>query len=392
MYFIEHLKDPQCKGTSEDIVTVEYRLACSGELYNEKVFTTDWRKSDATRLLLTTPFELFVASQPFNDYPQELALRFNTHQVTESKGNTSCSFLPDLEIAQDIAAFLSLFCRRLITVAAKVRESYPKERKDLPAVFQDRPVAFTTSMTLSHWKRCPSAVIYGSKGIEKIIDYNPPPKPINPDYLQKLFLALPHLEQAGSIVLSARLYTLALELIEQRPEISYQLLISSIETIANDVLRSFTPNITDMVETKRAVVELALKFGLSEEQAQELAITACRGDRWISRKFKKFLSDHVNDGLWTEDDVFKVPEFFLPKKGEFESALSRIYETRSKAIHAGLSYPVSGTLGGHPTVPAKTMLDLGSSDTPFPPVVWFERVVNTALITFLERCANENLT
>jgi hypothetical protein len=39
---------------------VEYRLACSGVLYNRRVITADWRKSDASRILLREPVELFV--------------------------------------------------------------------------------------------------------------------------------------------------------------------------------------------------------------------------------------------------------------------------------------------------------------------------------------------
>jgi hypothetical protein len=54
-------------------VEVEYRLACSGELYNRNVLTADWRKSDVTRILLRTPFELFVASQPFAHYLRNCA-------------------------------------------------------------------------------------------------------------------------------------------------------------------------------------------------------------------------------------------------------------------------------------------------------------------------------
>lgn len=45
-----------------------YRLVCSGELYAGQVITANWRKSDATRVLLYPPCFLMVASQPKDDW------------------------------------------------------------------------------------------------------------------------------------------------------------------------------------------------------------------------------------------------------------------------------------------------------------------------------------
>jgi hypothetical protein len=44
---------------------------------------------------------------------------------------------------------------------------------------------------------------------------------------------LPQLEHAESRVASARLDAVALELLREQPDIAYQLLISSVETIGN---------------------------------------------------------------------------------------------------------------------------------------------------------------
>lgn len=387
MYLLDYLKDRKSGESLQGLVNVEYRLLCSGELYNGKVITGDLRKSDVTRLLLTAPFELTVVSQPFDDYPQELSLRFGVSRVTEEKDNVSFSFLPDDEIASDIAAFLTLLFRRLVTVAAKVRESRPDQPNEYPAVFKDWPVAFTKSLKLSSWKRQPSGVVYGAKGIEKITDYNPPPKPVDPGYLNRIFSSLHDLDHAETIVLSARRYALALELIQDQPDFSYQSLISSVEAVATGVLRSFKPSEAEMVKVKHPVFDLALEFGLSEEQAQKLAIAACQEHSWTHRKFKKFICDHVGEEIWTKDDVFIDMAPLIPPKERFESALSQIYISRSKGLHAGEHYPITATVGTSPWMPAKIMLELGSSREPFPPVTWFERVVNVALRTFIERSA-----
>jgi hypothetical protein len=315
-------------------------------------------------------------------------LQFKVQEVTETKGKASFMYIPDDEIVRDFAALLSLLCRRLITVAAKVREAHPHDLNDYPAVFRDWPVAFTSSLKLTSWQRQPSSVVYGAKGVEKIIDYNPSPKSVDPDYLKGIFLALPNLDHAESIVLSARRYALALELIQNRPELSYQFLISSVEAIANSVLSSFKPRTDEMIEVKRSVYDLALEFGLGEPKAKKLVIEACKGFSWSKRKFKKFLCDHVGDEVWTkEDDVFADIQFLMPKRERFEYALNQIYESRNKGLHAGKDYPISGTVGTSPLIPAKMMLEFDTSKDFFPPVTWFERVVNIALRTYLERSA-----
>jgi hypothetical protein len=91
MHLVEYLKGVQRadSGSTREMVEVEYRLACSGELYDRRVVTADWRKSDITRILLREPFELFAASHPFDDYPQELCARLKLSYVTEPENHSS---------------------------------------------------------------------------------------------------------------------------------------------------------------------------------------------------------------------------------------------------------------------------------------------------------------
>jgi len=234
-------------------------------------------------------------------------------------------------------------------------------------------------------------VVYGLRGIEKIIDYNPPPLAVLPDDLQSLFAALPELPQAESFVFSARLYALALEHIRDDVDIAYQLLISSVEAMATDALGSFTPTESEMVKAKKSVAKLATEFGLPEDKARQLAIEACKDIPWSRRKFTKFICDYTDDALWTEDDLFTVPSNFLPKKVKFKSALSKIYSMRGKATHRGHSYPAIARVGTGPTIPSEAMLDIGGVLKPdgpqsvFPPIAWFERVTNYSLCGFLRQ-------
>jgi hypothetical protein len=108
MYALRFLKERLEGKPPAGEVEVEYRLACSGELYNRSIKTGDWRKSDATRILLRTPFELFVASQPFDDYPQELCARLVLTRAIESDQLFSRGFLPDKDVIEDLCSLLTL--------------------------------------------------------------------------------------------------------------------------------------------------------------------------------------------------------------------------------------------------------------------------------------------
>ena len=120
MYFVKFLQAPDQQAGGDE---VEYRLVYSGELYNRKVLTHDWRKSDITRILLKQPVRLLVASRPFATYPQELCLRltiaFVTEQATAGNSTSSLIFLPDDDIVEDSCAVLSLLSRRLISLSSK---------------------------------------------------------------------------------------------------------------------------------------------------------------------------------------------------------------------------------------------------------------------------------
>jgi hypothetical protein len=188
-------------------------------------------------------------------------------------------------------------------------------------------------------------------------------------------------------VASCRLYALALELIHERPDVAYQLLISSVETIANDALRTFQPDDDRKVEHQKGVYELALSLNLDEATARRLAVEACRREWWATKKFKKFLTDNVAESVWTEkDELFhRMPQEVTPKQDHFERTLGKVYEARCKATHEGHPFPVTASYTGGPSISVRAGQTLFGTDAPFPPVVWFERVVNSALSGFWER-------
>ncbi|MFN7944006.1 MAG: hypothetical protein U0Z53_01420 [Blastocatellia bacterium] len=387
MYVLEFLSGLMKGQAPQEPILCEYRLVCSGIVYNSDVKTTDWTKSSYAKVILNKPVNLIVANEHITDYPQELSLRFVTSLVKEQSGeNMQISFYPDEDVARDLAAILSLLFRRLVIVGGKIRQVFLSPDESMPDFLHDRPIGIISSLNKTHWERHPSIIEYGPRGTERLIDYNPSPKAIQSTMAAKILSALPKMPHAVSIVQSARLYALALERMHKEVDMSYQLLVACIENIANDSMKSFRPDEAEIIATKQSVFNLALQFGLSKEQSIQIAVEATKGMNWNTKKFLNFLQDNISDELWIEeDDTFRVPERFIPPKDDFEDAIKKIYQTRGKVAHSGGEYPPSASVGLGPTLPSRQLFNAYGLKSAFPPLPWFERVVNIALRRFIER-------
>jgi len=203
MYLLKFLREAQGRSAG---VNVEYRLACSGEFYNRKVQTHDWRKSDVTRILLEQPFPIFVASKPFDSYPQELCVRMTLNYVTEEGGSHSMrnsrTFLPDTDVIEDLCAVLTLLSRRLVSPVTKTREKHDdayaarwQSEIPMPIIHHSKVVA---------WPRRAATIITSVSG-QTIKSNEPPPVGVDPDALAKLLVDLPDMPNAQEIVHAARL-------------------------------------------------------------------------------------------------------------------------------------------------------------------------------------------
>ena len=73
----------------------------------------------------------------------------------------------------------------------------------------------------------------------------------------------------------------------------------------------------------------ALDFGVTKAQSDELAIEAGRAQRWISRKFVRFLVAHCDPRTWDKDDLFRAMPELEPSFEDFEQALREVYRRRS---------------------------------------------------------------
>jgi len=393
MYLLRFLEAASTLTTNGDAgpVGVEYRLACSGEFYNRRVETFDWRKSDITRVLLREPFELFVASQPFDSYPQELCMRLKLAVVTEQGKNVTRTLLPDEDIVEDLCSVLTLLSRRLVSQVCKTRQSFSEEPalSALGSFGSEFPAPILPLRHIAAWNQRPITVLTSMKG-QKVIHNNPPPVGVDPTALSEFLLKLPNLpELAGNIVYASRLYKTALELIETRPDIAYLLLISTVESLAKVAFTDYDPGESSKLATPQAnaVQQRAKDFGLDDDQAKQLGIDACKGNPWLKRKFKRFLEDFISaEELAVKDTVFLVPDSFCAVPGELPKTFGKIYDARSANLHQAVPFPNSVGVGMGTSIPWQQL----PTDWPFvrpdiPPVAWFERTVSHAINRFLAK-------
>lgn len=384
MYILEYLKQPEPRPKG---VGVEYRLACSGEFYNRKVLTSDWRKSDITRILLQRPFFMSVVSRPFESYPQELCVRMTPQQVTEEGGSPSArssrTFLPDDEIVEDFCSILTLLSRRLISPVAKTRERHAE-----PYAAQwyggDVPMPTLNASKVVTWPKRPATVITTATG-QTVEPNDPPPVGVDAEALKKFLTELPANAHAKEIMHAAQQYRSALELINDRPDTAYLALVSVVESLADISISNYEPDDAEKL-TKHygGLQKTARKMGLDDMQVKDLVLAACKEQRWLARKFVKFCVTYCGvEPLRTPDRVFILNEYLIPSENEIEQYLAKIYSARSKNLHTARPFPPGVGIGMSPWIKWKD-LPLDPMGRPeIPPAPWFERIVSIAARNFL---------
>lgn len=266
----------------------------------------------------------------------------------------------------------------------------------LCSYFSDTPMPILPAPVVSAWSQRPATVITRLEG-QEVIDHAPPAVGVDPDALGQFLLKLADAPKAVEIVQASRLYRTALELIETRPDIAYQLLISTVESFANVALAKYEPEDSEKLNSGSAarVRQRARTFGLDVGQASQLALEASQGNPWSKRKFKKFLLDFASrDELSKKDQVFiEFPNLWPPVEN-LEETLSRVFEARSGNLHRAHPFPRWVGVGTSPSAKFNE-LPVGVftlQPAEVPPVTWFERVVSVAARKFLlDTCSISSL-
>lgn len=379
-YLIDYLKDPT--SDPEKRRTSEFRLLCSGLMFsgNRPVHNI------YARLLLAKPFTLAVAmpitARPH--YPQEWSLRISIAAVTESANNMTRTLMPDYEIASDLAALLTLLCRRLITVAGNVSISEKAPIDGAPDWLSTMPVPIVTKLSIKHWPDQPS--IYVSHPTRPELNHpEPQVKRFESDRVERLLWGLPRIQHAGRFVLAARLYAAAMTILFERTDIAYALMTMSVEALANhavtapDARETAKRNIPPKFQAK------GKEQGLTEEQVKAMWESMAEGRSTF--KFARFMKDNVTDELWTPDDLFNLKDalpHLIPTREQFEERVNDVYVQRNKFVHHGEPYPYLSEWGLSPYGNSAVLGEIFSG-VKFPPFPWFERAVHICLVNYIEK-------
>jgi len=224
--------DPKSKNISEK-VRVEYRLLCSGELYNLSAccppYYIDYWRSPFLRLILDGLPGLFVTNEPHCNYPQELSFTFDCYMIEDSSDGSSVIYNNDQEIAEELVALISILTRRLVCVFCKISEyNYNKEKMHRLPQYWPHQVYNVANPRI--WSVKPATLIYDGQDRPKIKSHMPPPVAVDTAKLTQFLKSFASLDEAvaENFISAARLYKTALTFIEDEPEIAYLHLIFAI--------------------------------------------------------------------------------------------------------------------------------------------------------------------
>jgi len=361
---------------------VEYRLLCSGTLYRDRVLG-DWTKSDTCRLIVHEPFQTMVCSHRIDENPQELSVRFRIQSTEVGDARDRLIYFADSQIIDDLAAFLTVYTRRPISILGKIRSLYLDDYPSHLPLDSPRPIH---NLSARHWTPRGFTIRSAMNSVE-IQSNDPPPVAVDPE---RVIAQLRALAQSNSqdVFRAIRLYATALDLLMERPQVAYVLLVSTIETLADGYMKKWLPTEDERVEPYRGLMKQGRRLGLTEEQARSLALSAGKQNPWIKRRFIEFVIDRVDEGLWSDDDLFPTIRLWQAEPAKLRKYLGQVYDSRSKVVHEGRTYPLGFTVGTSNLIDDRVLYDLmtGGLDG-IPPIAWFERVVSICLRSRVEEIA-----
>ena len=145
----------------------------------------------------------------------------------------------------------------------------------------------------------------------------------------------PH--QASALIRAARLYQDAVWLAENNPELSWLMLVSSVEVAAD---HAYTEKNSDPVqqfkELKPELAEALNELGEDRQRAIEIVSVHLKGLIGSTKKFRQFLSDFSPIEPPTDRPPYRRIEWNKPTLNKLSS---KVYSYRSKALHGGTPFP-----------------------------------------------------
>lgn len=273
---------------NDEITSVEYEVTTDANIVGEFIY--------GPYTLLLWDFGFFNEGEE-----RKLCLNIRSNEVINGKLPSASrkAYYHGGNIADEIISLSSLFLRRKFKLGTVVRRD-------------DRP------LRISNNKWIDKPLISGKSDLSSLSEWFGLIESLDHRVHQKFILAV-------------RLYHRAILLIEEEPDMAYLNLISAIEVLCQDVeLDDITLNEIDS--------ELArLINSLDESIRDSIEKRIINRERFIKRKFVKFILNNIDENFWLEDR----PKHGRVEKDNLEELLGRIYKQRSNTLHSGEPFPVT---------------------------------------------------
>ncbi len=254
-------------------------------------------------------------------------------------------------VASELIALASVFLRRRLRLGPMVRLD------DSPIYIPELPGQIDQQLTL------------GESNFARLEGWFESVRKLDPD------LHFP-------LILAAKFYHQAVELIEGKPDLAYLLLVSAIEVLSNE----YEVEPPSLSEIDQGLANSVARIE-DPELRQEIEGRIVRR-RLIARRFVAFIGDHVDVSFW---QVEGRPIHGRVEPEQLPNLMKRVYDQRSRTLHDGEPFPPyifhPAPMNGE--MPVGLSLIVGEKtweiEDFIPTPSFFERLVNHVLKNFVTR-------
>lgn len=292
---------------------------------------------------------------------QKLCIRLKVGNIYNSwQSSDGSKYYHGGGIEEEIICMASLAFRRRFKLGAMVR------RKDKPCYLP----RFKKDALRGGWIN--SELINGTSNLSDLSKILKLVEGLKHEYHQKFIWAL-------------KLYNRSIAIIEEEPDIAYLHLVSAIESLCQDT-------IIEQVHLSEINGKLSKLVNEIEDMSlrNKIKNSIIKRERFISRKFVKFILDHVEDDFWNNDNINRVAVKITSE--ELPKLLKNIYNQRSVTSHAGEPFPPyifdSPIPQGSDILGALDVTHMGrrwDKKEFIPYLPFFEGLINHVLLSFLKK-------
>lgn len=360
----------------------EYRFCLSGVVFNGAM-EGDPFKSEYGALLMEAPLPVWKVGYSYDDYPQELVTWFKVRPVELKERNISSSYTPHKETAVEIAAILTLYFRRLVTVVGAVAVTLPTHYAKAPRRSPKPQPILLKARDARFWPKLPLTMITSSTG-QHYEDPNPKELPVSPESLRDFLLALARHQDAEGIVSAARLYHRAMENLFTNVDVSYLLLVCAADALASINVQSLTEDEILATSAAKNVAKAAKELGLNDAQTKTLSVATIPDPKKSkTRTFGEFLLQW-GAGHDKRPCLLNPIVLDILKVGDEPAAIKLAYEARSGYVHHANAFAEIALAGTSSGMSPETFFAVMIGEKSAPSILWLERLVAHAIQSYVE--------